>query len=89
MHRTRIHNFMLKIVYHIIFFFHFSLLVQLARDLQTDFYRHFKDFFDLLVQLLSRYTQDSEILESTFVCLSYIFKFLWRYLVKDIRLVFG
>ena len=74
---------------HIILFFYFSLLVQLARDLQTDFYRHFKDFFDLLVQLLSRYTQDSEILESTFVCLAYIFKFLWRYLVKDIRLVFG
>lgn len=66
-----------------------DLLVQLARDLQSDFYRHFHDFFDVLVQLLNRYTQNVEVLECTFTCLSYLFKFLWRYLVKDIEQVYG
>ncbi|XP_053397711.1 small subunit processome component 20 homolog [Mercenaria mercenaria] len=65
-----------------------DLLVQLARDLQADFYRHFHEFFDILVKLLNTYTHDVEVLESTFTCLSYIFKFLWRYLLKDIQLVY-
>lgn len=65
-----------------------SLLVQLARDLQTDFYKHFEEFFQILVQLLNTYSHDVEILENTFSCLSYIFKFLWRYLLKDIKVVF-
>ncbi|XP_061192168.1 small subunit processome component 20 homolog [Saccostrea echinata] len=65
-----------------------NLLVQLARDLQTDFYCYFHDFFDLLVGLLSKNGQNPEILESIFSALSYIFKFLWRYLVRDIKDVY-
>lgn len=38
-----------------------SLLVQLARDLQIDFYPFFKDFFPLLVSLCI--TQDASIIE--------------------------
>ncbi|XP_071941723.1 small subunit processome component 20 homolog [Antedon mediterranea] len=63
-----------------------DLVVQLARDLQMDFYRHFHEFFEIITSLLN--TQDTEILESAFRCLSYLFKFLWRYLVKDIQDVF-
>ena len=39
----------------------FSLLVQLAKDLQIDFYPFFKDFFPLLVSLCI--TQDASIIE--------------------------
>ncbi|XP_041354948.1 small subunit processome component 20 homolog [Gigantopelta aegis] len=66
-----------------------DLLVQLARDLQTDFYRHFEDFFVILVKLLNANSHDTDILEKMFSSLAYIFKFLWRYLVKDIQSVFG
>jgi len=66
-----------------------SLLVQLARDLQTDFYKHFREFFDILVQLLNDHPQDTELLEKMFSALSYLLKFLWRYLVKDIKEVYG
>ncbi|KAL5010982.1 hypothetical protein ScPMuIL_013287 [Solemya velum] len=65
-----------------------DLVVQLARDLQKDFYCHFQDFFELQISLLSNYSQDAELLEKLFTCLSYLFKFLWRYLVKDVEGVF-
>ncbi|KAK3098421.1 hypothetical protein FSP39_019304 [Pinctada imbricata] len=65
-----------------------DLLVQLARDLQKDFYRHFQDFFELLVELLGKNHQDTELLEKLFSTLSYLFKFLWRYLVNDIKNVY-
>jgi len=82
-------NSKLKLFTHILHsLLYSSLLVQLARDLQTDFYPHFKEFFDILVQLLNTYSQDVEILENTFSSLSYIFKFLWRYLLKDIEVVY-
>ncbi|XP_033739688.1 small subunit processome component 20 homolog isoform X2 [Pecten maximus] len=66
-----------------------DLLVQLARDLQHDFYKHFPDFFTLLVELLNRNTQDTDLMEKLFSALSYIFKFLWRYLLKDMEVVYG
>ncbi|CAH1799075.1 unnamed protein product [Owenia fusiformis] len=65
-----------------------DLVVQLARDLQSDFYPLFPAFFRILVKLLSVYHHDTETLEKIFVCLSYIFKFLWRHLLKDIENVF-
>ncbi|XP_052810287.1 small subunit processome component 20 homolog [Mya arenaria] len=65
------------------------LLVQLARDLQSDFYRHFHELFEILVQVLGSYSRDVEVLEATFSCLSYLFKFLWRYLLSDVKLVYG
>ncbi|XP_064596875.1 small subunit processome component 20 homolog [Liolophura sinensis] len=66
-----------------------DLVVQLARDLQSDFYKHFKDFFSILVGLLNGHPQDSDLLEKIFTTLSYLFKFLWRYLLKDIKNVYG
>ncbi|XP_071791922.1 small subunit processome component 20 homolog isoform X2 [Asterias amurensis] len=63
-----------------------DLLVQLARDLQTDFYPHFEEFFSIIVSLLN--TQDTELLENAFRSFGYLFKFLWRYLVRDIHIVF-
>lgn len=58
-----------------------DLVVQLARDLQTDFYPHFPDFFVLITSLLD--TKDTEVLEWAFTCLSYLYKYLWRLMVKD------
>uniref|UniRef100_A0A3P9K9E8 UTP20 small subunit processome component n=1 Tax=Oryzias latipes TaxID=8090 RepID=A0A3P9K9E8_ORYLA len=57
------------------------LVVQLARDLQTDFYPHFPEFFTLITGLLE--TKDTELLEWAFTCLSYLYKYLWRLMVKD------
>ena len=63
-------------------------VVQLARDLQSDFYPHFRDVFKVLVSLLSSHAQDVEVLEEIFTALSYLFKFLWRYMVKDMAEVY-
>jgi U3 small nucleolar RNA-associated protein 20 len=65
-----------------------DVVVQISRDLQSDFYPHFKDIFNVFVTLLSRNVLDSEILEHIFTTLGYLFKFLWRYMVKDIKNVF-
>uniref|UniRef100_M3ZWC6 UTP20 small subunit processome component n=1 Tax=Xiphophorus maculatus TaxID=8083 RepID=M3ZWC6_XIPMA len=62
------------------------LVVQLARDLQTDFYPHFPDFFLLLTSLLD--TKDTEVLEWAFTCLSYLYKYLWRLMVKDMTNIY-
>lgn len=63
-----------------------SLVVQLARDLQTDFYPHFPDFFILITSLLD--TKDTEVLEWAFTCLSYLYKYLWRLMVKDMTNIY-
>lgn len=63
-----------------------SLVVQLARDLQTDFYPHFPDFFLLITSLLD--TKDTELLEWSFTCLSYLYKYLWRLMVKDMANIY-
>ncbi|CAJ1054380.1 small subunit processome component 20 homolog [Xyrichtys novacula] len=64
-----------------------DLVVQLARDLQTDFYPHFPDFFTLITSLLD--TKDTEILEWAFTCLSYLYKYLWRLMVKDMTNIYS
>ncbi|KAJ7329958.1 hypothetical protein JRQ81_016132 [Phrynocephalus forsythii] len=64
-----------------------DLVVQLARDLQTDFYPHFQDFFLAITKLLD--TQDTELLEWAFTSLSYLYKYLWRLMVKDISNIYG
>ncbi|CAN7995062.1 unnamed protein product, partial [Ixodes hexagonus] len=64
-----------------------ELTVALARDLQRDFYVYFPDILRLVCGHLA--TQDTDILERLFVCLAYLFKFLWRYMVEDIDAVFG
>ncbi|KAM4569832.1 small subunit processome component 20 homolog [Odontesthes bonariensis] len=64
-----------------------DLVVQLARDLQTDFYPHFPDFFVLITSLLE--TKDTEVLEWAFTCLSYLYKYLWRLMVKDMTNIYS
>uniref|UniRef100_A0A8C4RVF6 UTP20 small subunit processome component n=1 Tax=Erpetoichthys calabaricus TaxID=27687 RepID=A0A8C4RVF6_ERPCA len=64
-----------------------DLVVQLARDLQTDFYPHFKDFFLIITSLLD--TQDTELLEWAFTSLSYLYKYLWRLMIKDMPEIYS
>ena len=73
------------VVYNILY--HCSLVVQLARDLQKDFYPRFTSFFEVIVNILETHMKDWEVLEQAFSCLSYLFKFLWRYMIKDINQV--
>ncbi|XP_067207673.1 small subunit processome component 20 homolog isoform X2 [Linepithema humile] len=60
-------------------------MVAVARDLQKDFYEYFPEFLSEIINLLQ--TKDIEQIEHTFMTLAYLFKFLWRYLVKNIRTV--
>ncbi|NWH65197.1 UTP20 protein, partial [Geococcyx californianus] len=64
-----------------------DLVAQLARDLQADFYPHFPDFFLAITKLLD--TQDTELLEWAFTSLSYLYKYLWRLMVKDIQNIYS
>lgn len=57
-----------------------------ARDLQKDFYVYYPKFLEVLIELL--HTKDTDQLEYTFTCLAYLFKILWRPLIKDINSVF-
>lgn len=54
-----------------------------AKDLRKEFYNYYPLFFEVLIDLLN--TKDTEQLEWTFTCLAYLFKFLWRPLIKDIN----
>jgi U3 small nucleolar RNA-associated protein 20 len=62
------------------------LAVQLSRDLQQDFYPYFPQIFKSITKLLD--TQDTNVLEWSFQTLSYLFKFLWRYMLKDLDNVY-
>ncbi|KZS08061.1 Small subunit processome component 20 [Daphnia magna] len=64
-----------------------ELVVAVAKDLQSDFYPKFPEFFLKLVGLLQ--VRDPEITEWTFTTLAYLYKNLWRLLVKDIDNVYG
>ncbi|KAG7189774.1 hypothetical protein KM043_017437 [Ampulex compressa] len=63
-----------------------ELLVAVAKDLQKEFYEYFPEFLSVLVELLQ--TKDTEQIEYTFTTLAYLFKFLWRYLVKHVQTIF-
>ncbi|XP_012255555.2 small subunit processome component 20 homolog [Athalia rosae] len=63
-----------------------ELVVAAARDLQKEFYEYFPQFLSVLIELLS--TNDAEQLEYTFTALAYLFKFLWRYLIRNVDKVF-
>uniref|UniRef100_A0A0C9R5L4 UTP20 protein n=1 Tax=Fopius arisanus TaxID=64838 RepID=A0A0C9R5L4_9HYME len=63
-----------------------DLVVAVAKDLQRDFYEHFPHFLAIIIDLLS--TKDPDILEYSFTTLAYLFKFLWRYLIKNIDRAF-
>ncbi|XP_041442196.1 small subunit processome component 20 homolog isoform X2 [Xenopus laevis] len=64
-----------------------DLVVQLARDLQIDFYPHFREFFLAVCSILE--TKDTDLLEWAFTCLSYLYKYLWRMMVKDMPAIYS
>ncbi|XP_072378550.1 small subunit processome component 20 homolog [Diabrotica undecimpunctata] len=64
-----------------------ELIVALARDLQKEFHQYFPEVLETLIKLMN--TKNTEQLEWIFTCLAYLFKFLWRSLVKDINSVFN
>ncbi|XP_060519305.1 small subunit processome component 20 homolog [Cylas formicarius] len=64
-----------------------ELVVAVAQDLQKEFYKHYPEFLEVLISLLS--TKDTDQLEWAFHCLAYLFKFLWRPLIKNINNVFN
>lgn len=61
-------------------------VVALARDLRQEFYPHYINFHNQLLLLLN--TKNTDQLEWVFTCLAYLFKFLWRFLIRDLSLVF-
>ncbi|XP_076171321.1 small subunit processome component 20 homolog [Ptiloglossa arizonensis] len=63
-----------------------ELVVAVSKDLQKDFYEYFPRFLSVIINLLQ--TKDTEQIEYTFTSLAYLFKFLWRYLVKNVKTVF-
>ncbi|KOX69407.1 Small subunit processome component 20 like protein [Melipona quadrifasciata] len=63
-----------------------ELVVAVSKDLQKDFYEYFPRFLTVIIDLLQ--TKDTEQIEYTFMSLAYLFKFLWRYLVKNVKTVF-
>lgn len=65
-----------------------DIVIQLARDLQCDFYPYFTEFFNTFIVLLGRNALNSEALEQIFTGIGYLFKFLWKYMVKDMENVF-
>lgn len=56
-----------------------------ARDLQKEFYEHFPEFLSEIIHLLQ--TKDAEQVEYTFTALAYLFKYLWRYLIRNVETV--
>ncbi|CAL7939981.1 unnamed protein product [Xylocopa violacea] len=62
-----------------------ELTVAMSKDLQKDFYEYFPKFLTVIIDLLQ--TKDAEQIEYTFTALAYLFKFLWRYLVKNVKTV--
>jgi U3 small nucleolar RNA-associated protein 20 len=58
----------------------------LSRDLQNDFYAYFPRVFAAITELLD--TQNTDIIEWSFQSLSFLFKFLWRYMLKDLHNVY-
>ncbi|KAL6428059.1 hypothetical protein ACFW04_008441 [Cataglyphis niger] len=62
-----------------------ELVVAASRDLQKDFYEYFPEFLSEIIRLLQ--TKDTEQIEYIFTTLAYLFKFLWRYLIRNIRTV--
>ncbi|XP_051172265.1 small subunit processome component 20 homolog [Leptopilina boulardi] len=64
-----------------------ELIVAVARDLQKEFYPHFPEFLTAIIDIL--WTKDADQLEYTFTTLAYLFKFLWRYLIRNVDKIFN
>ena len=63
-----------------------ELCVELSRDLQGDFSQYFTEFLRIIAGHLD--TKDAQKIEDCFKTLAYLFKFQWRYLVKDLKSIF-
>lgn len=63
-----------------------ELCVELSRDLQGDFSQFFVQFLKVIAGHLD--TKDAQKIEDCFKTLAYLFKFQWRYLVKDLKSMF-
>ncbi len=64
-----------------------DLLSSLAHDLGMKFEDHFANAVTLVASLAAKHT-DVEVIEWSFTCLAWLFKFLSRLLVPDLRPVF-
>lgn len=62
-----------------IFYFNFRLLIAFVKDIRYEFYEFYPEVLKELILLLK--VKDPEILELTFTCLAYLFKYLSRELV--------
>ena len=65
-----------------------SLLAQFARDLGVRFEKHFASAVTLVASVAATHP-DVEVVEWSFSCLAWIFKFLSRLLVPDLRQLLG
>lgn len=65
-----------------------SLLSQFARDLGVRFEKHFATSVTLVASVAATHP-DIEVVEWSFTCLAWIFKFLSRLLVPDLRQLLG
>ncbi|KAJ5908854.1 hypothetical protein N7495_001536 [Penicillium taxi] len=65
-----------------------SLLAQFARDLGVRFEKHFAASVTLVASVAATHA-DVEVVEWSFTCLAWIFKFLSRLLVPDLRQLLG
>eukprot|EP01134_Creolimax_fragrantissima_P003199 CFRG3199T1 len=63
------------------------LLTALARDLRQEFTQYFDIVLQTLVILLND-TRDVKKIQQTFTCLTYLFKYLSKYLIVDLENVF-
>ncbi|KAI1124627.1 armadillo-type protein [Nemania abortiva] len=62
----------------------FDLLTAFAHDLGTRFEKHYPRALSLIIQIASR-PQDAAVVEWTFACLAFLFKYLSKLLVPDLR----
>ncbi|XP_050524775.1 small subunit processome component 20 homolog [Daktulosphaira vitifoliae] len=63
-----------------------EFVVAFAQDLQQEFYEYFPEFLKCCIKLLK--TKDPEQIEWSFTCLAYLFKFLWRLIIRNVKPVF-
>lgn len=61
-----------------------ELITALARDLQSEFYEYFPVIFENLVSL-SMKNVDTITIENVFVCQTFMFKFLNKFILEDIE----
>ncbi|KAI0508631.1 armadillo-type protein [Xylaria bambusicola] len=62
----------------------FDLLTAFAHDLGTRFEKYYTRALSLIIQVASR-PQDAAVVEWTFACLAFLFKYLSKLLVPDLR----